>query len=674
MPGAGETPALPAKLPASDPIDDMIRGFGFEPYDPDFSLEDEELLGTSKAKKAKRDKYQFNCPPSLMGADGKHQREQLGMKICNMVFSNDASKNELMDSADQVDELYLGREVQSLTPLWDDAPTYNAQTLRNKVQDLVGYVTGPMVANDPFFIFRAGGPKGKPVDAVQTVIHFFLHRGRWHLALDETGNLTARRGRCPMRVTYIPSRPGRSGKTVKPRFMFEPIDTRFFTAYPNDAKNFEQMRAFGHLDQCRVQEIIEKQKAGHYFDDKQIRTGAEKHLTMGDQDGDKQQSTTDAILPEDHPVDRCSLLYRDDLDGDGYEELYHVVVAKQLRALLYCELHQLDQPNYADYFFELETGRYFPEASPGTCLVGPHHFVNDSLNMMTWLTTYVAVPPMFAENWSYSDEVIRSRPGEMTPVDSIGNMASGGGKIDLGMFPGLHELALRLADSVAGVSQTGSGSQFQAGTTATAANQAWAGQMNGITSHQRKFNFGAIDTAKIVLEYLYWNFDDWYPAYQDVLPPDLQREDFEQDYWIEVNGETANTTPGAVLQQITMFLQALMPILQAQPNLLQLYPDLIPGLVRAFLDSTSIPGKEAVLPTPEEEAATKQQMSMADTINATIQQHLAAAGGAPGQGQAGAPVQQPGVGVPRPPMGAGIGGPPGQAGAAISAGGGGVAP
>lgn len=643
----------------ADPIGDMLDEHGF--YEPEADPADEELLDAGPAPKIPKGPYAFNCPKALLGAKGKLKRAQLALKICTMLDEDVADKGELWDSADQVDELYLGRDVQSLTPLWDDAPTYNAQTLRNKCQDLNGYLVGPMVQNDPYFILRAGGPNGNPVDAVQSVLHFFMHRGKWPLALDEAGNLTIRRGRCPMRVIYVPSRPGRQGNTIKPRFKFAPVDTRYFTAYPNYAAEFEEMRLLGLLDQCRVQEIAEKQKAKHYFDDVRIHAGAQIRLTMGNTAGDKQTPSPQSVFTEDDAVDRFSGLLRSDLDGDGYEELYHVVVARQIHTLLFCEEHQLDQVNFADYFFERETNRYFNEASVGTGLVGPHHHVNDTLNMSTWLTTYVAVPPIYAENWSFPDEVIRSRPGEMTSVDSIGNSVSGGGKVDLGMFPGLHELARRIADECGHISQAGTGSQYRPGTTATEASQVWAGQMAGVSSLSRKFAFGAIDTAKIVLEYLYWNFDEWYPLYADVLAAGLKRDDFAQDYWIEINGETPNTTPQAVLQQITMFLQALLPVLQADPMLLQRYPDMIPGLVRAFLESTTIPGKESVLPTREEEAAQQQQAAMQQNIAQTIQQHLAAGqagpvpnGGAPGQ---------PGVGVPRPPMGATVGGAPGQPGA-----------
>lgn len=620
-----------------------------QPFDPEDFLFDEARF-LAGAPRAPRSAFTFDAPAQVVGRSGKAKalRLKIAQQICAMIDADVQAKGDLQASADQVDELYLGREVQSLEPLWDDAPTYNAHTLGNKIEELVGYVVTPMLAGDPYFLLRAGGPHGNPVDQVQTVLHFFLHRGNWPLELDDCADLVARRGRCPMLVEYHPTRPGRAGRDVKPRFTFDAVDTQYHFVYPNSAKTLEGARCSGYLEQVRVQEIKEAQARKDYFDYEPVESGADQRLTMGNSAGDKQAGATNAVYTEDQPVDRARGLILLDLDEDGIEELYSFVVARQQQVLLLLEPHQLDQTNWADYFFKRETGRYYNESSIGTRLVGAHHFVNDTLNLTVQGATINMSPPLFAEDWALPDEVIRVRPGEVFSLEKGGTVAQGGGKLDLGMLPGLHELARRIADEASRISQNALGSSTRS--TATEANQVWQGQMAGVANFARKFAYGACQTARIVLEYLYWNFDDWYPAYQDVLP-ELRREDFGEEYWIEVNGETPNTTPQAVQQQISLFFQALFPVLQSDPTLLQRYPSLIPGLVRAFLESTTIPGKETVLPTREEEAAQGGMMNNAQTL--AIQQALAQYGpGAAVPRSDGGTVPPAGVPISLPTLGA----------------------
>lgn len=633
----------------------------------------------TEAPKPVGGKLHFSLPKILAGRNGLANRNRLAQEIVQMVQADETTQQGINTAADEVDELYLGRSVESLTPLWEGAPTYNAKTLGNKVKQLVSFVSGPMVGLDPFFVLRAGGPKGNPIDAVQSVLHFFLYKAKYPLALDEACNLIARRGRCPVRVTYEGRREGLDGRVKKGRLKLLPLDARFCRIYPNSASSIEDARLFGYVYQERVRVVDEHQRAGRYVADTKIRSGAEKIQTMGSESTDKQPGGTNSVYREDDPVDLIEAVVRKDLDGDGFEELYRVVVAKYQRVLLRIELFQLDRPWYADLFFERETGRFRPENSVGIDLSDVHHFVNDNLNLQVWLSMYAAAPPMFGDSWALPDEVIQTRPGELVGIEGGGKVFSNQGRVDLAAFPALYQIGRNISDECAKVSQNGLGANLSPGTTATEASQVAQGQSVGIKGYSSKLGFGCVEIAEIALELLWRNFDDWYPDYQGVLPG-VSRDDLMQEFWIEVNGDTPVDTPQAAMQQITMFTQSLAQLMQMNPQIMQRYPDLIPNLLRSMLESTEIPNKESILPTREEEAAQQQQQMQQQQLLAMIQQHVQQLGNPQaGQqpdpfGNAG-PVQQPPMGLPQGAMGpqagpVGFGGP----GQGPGFGGGGVGP
>lgn len=619
----------------------------------------------------KKVKLTFACPKQLRGDGNIDRRRKLGYEISAMLDADEFGEGDLPAMNDQIDELYLGRKVESLEPPWEGAPTYNAKTLGTKIKQLVSFVVGPMTGSDPYFILRAGGPKGNPVDVVQSVLHFFLYRAKYSLALTEAVNLVARRGRCPVRVTYQKSRQGADGKMHKPRLKIEPIDLQYFRAYPNTATEFEDFRCHGHLYTWRVQQVDEAQAAGQFFADYAIRSGSNKNLTMGGESADKQSTSTTSVFRPDDPVDLASVLVKYDLDGDGYEELYMATVARNLKVLLKIEPFQLDQSWYGDFFFERETGRYRPENTVANDLVDTHHFVNDQLNLQVWLPLYMAIPTVFVDSWALPDDDMRTRPGEIIATEGGGKVFSTQGNVNIAPFQGLFQIARTIADEVSRISQNGSGAAVGTRPTATEITQISQGQSTGIQGYSSAIAHGACDLARIALELLYYNFDDWYQHYSNVVP-EVHPEDLAQDYWITVNGETPMDTPQGVMQQLTQIMGFVAEIAQINPQVLSAFPDLIPNLLRLAMEASTLPGKETVLPTREEEAATKaaqaQMMQQAQALQA-MQANASAQGGQPNGAGDGGVLQQSGMGVPQGapaaalPVGAGQAPGPGPGGA-----------
>lgn len=605
------------------------------------------------SKEPKTRDLKFEPPDYLAGTGltAKSRRKKLAEDLQSMVYADEQAKGLLLKSADQVDELWLGRKVRPVDPPWEGAPTFNQQTMRNKIDGVLANIVLPWAKSDPFFIVKASGEAGTRVDNVETTLHKFLKDAKWDLKLAEIVSLGLRRGKCPAKLEYRPAAVKRK-RTSPPGLDITPIDTQYFRIYPNTAETFDQARLVGDVIQVPVSWVEDRQESGWFFGDEKVASNAPKNLTMGAKGGDKQQSTSNAEFERDQPVDLFVGLYADDLDEEEEEVWYEIVLAIDDARLLFIREHDSEAELYHDFFTHRETGRYYNESSPGTLLVDTHHWVNFNGDMTGWISMWAGIPPLVGIGSGFDDERIYVRPGEMIMLDEGSSFTSMGGHAQVEAFPKLIELSRRTADETSRLSQNGLGGNLRSNTTATEAQQVAMGQATGIESYQLLgFVHGAVSLAKSALKLLGENFDDWYPEFQDVLPEGLTADDFLADYYVEINGQTPVDTPMATMQQATQFLTAYKECAQLNPDLVRLYPDVPAEVLRSVLESTTLSNKDKAMPTREEEAQRKAQLAqekqmqaqmLRSQFEAQLQANFGMAGGdgngQPNPGQPGGPA------------------------------------
>jgi len=608
---------------------------------------------------------QFDPPDFIAGphsdVDAASKRRDVGYTIRNMVKADEEAKGALWESYDRTDQAYLGRDTEAFETPWEDAPTFNQQTMRNKLDGITAFTCLPLVKADPYFLFKSGGMNGNPNEQIEYWVSFFLTRSQWPLMLAEATNLVERRSKCPVKLEYQAMRRVRN-KTEKPSLKIEPLDTQYFRIYPNTAVDFKKARLVGDIIQVSVDWITEHKKSGWFFDDIQIIAGQPDLLTMADKKDDKQADASNAKYVQDVAVDLFVGLYAEDFEGEGEDTWYEVVVSINDGMLLFMEEYKSDAELYHDFFFWRETGRYYNEASIATLLYDTHNSVNFDTDMMRWTTLYDSMPPVAGMGFGLPDEDIQLRPGTFIPMEEGGSVQQLGGHLNTNLFGPLIEMGKRNADETARISQNGTAGNLSPGTTATEAAQVAQGQATGIEAYQYLgLAFGMVRLARSVQILLGENFDDWYPEYQN-QGPQVTKEDFLADYWIMVNGQTPTDTPQAIAGQATQLLQAWNIAVQGNPDLAMRYPDLVPELIRSLVESSTLPSKHKIMPSREEDAANQQaiqqqkmqqQQQLRSQFAAQLAQQLGQqqqAPGAPGTG-AGIASQQPGQANPGGPGG-----------------------
>lgn len=550
----------------------------------------------------------FEVPPGMLDIEA---RKSLANEICDRINACEQIKAHLPERWDQVDKLADDFPIDSLEKPWETAPTYHFPVVGPRIRRGAAFIAQPMTKSTPYFIVRIGGVNSKRIDPVESILHFFLERANYSKNLRIILDQAQRRGESIAQLYYEKGYNLGNGRRKPGKLCMRAIDPANFVIHPNNIEAIEDSGMAGYRFSQRLQWAREMQDSGNYFDDPEVSGNQDdpvlvtyQHQTqLQSPAGNSVEKPKDGKEPGDEVLDFYEVWIKKDLDGDGVEEQYQAVVTKTTRQLMMITPYQIDKPWFVKVALHEESGRFFNENSRGHQLVGPQFFGNDCRNMTVWCSMYTAMPPVYAQGWALPDEAGRSRPGQIVSLESGGQATQINSRFDPGAFPQLIQLARQDADDVGGVSGNGLGSSLQnKQTTATEASYAQMGQSIGVDEDSAWVGFGLCELGLVALELLGENFDDWYEDYKDSLP-EVTKDDFFKPYILEVNGQTPLDTPQAVAQQVTQLLQVVAEVAQINPGIFQAYPNLVGGLLRAVIESSTLPGKDTILPTKEEEAS-----------------------------------------------------------------------
>jgi hypothetical protein len=586
-------------------------------------------------------------------------RRQIGLQVGEMINACEAEKDNFRERWRQVDRAYRNELEESLERPWPTAPTYHVPILQPRVDRSTAFVAGPLTSSIPWWLVRAGGPASKRIDQVESVLHYHLHRAKYPFHLRQALDLTQLRGKAVLQPYFEGAGGGGQGaggtrNERRPRLCLRAIDVQDHVVYPNYCSLIDDCLMTGHRYEKPLQWVREQQDLGAFFPDVEVRGGSEIKRGGGDSSLDKNSQGDNATRPEHEAVEIYQVVAKLDPLKTGRAEWYLVELYKDRDAVLRIERYRYSRPWYFDLFIKQEYGRFLNENSRGRNLMGPQFFTNDTVNMQVWGSYYAMLPAVFGQRWALPEDVSAIKPGMVVPMEGGGGVSTVQGSFDPAAFPALTQLGRIMADDVGGVSAQGLGASLRQGNvTATESSNAAAGQMTGIQEDSANVCFGLTEMVEFVVgELLYQHYDEWEPAYRDVLPQ-TSPEDFAHAYWFEANGQTALNTPQAIQQQLqglTQLLQVLGP--QTVQKIQAAAPNFDMDLVRIALESTTLPGKETLLPTREEMASMEaQQGEMHGPI-----------ANPPGDGGL---LQLARMGLPPDALGPGVGADPGGAGGVV---------
>ncbi len=513
--------------------------------------------------------------------------------LSGMVNAVEMAWADLPERWEQVDDYARGKGAPSLKAPWPGAPQYNVAVMRPKLAMATAFACSALTKANPYFIVRAGSQGAGRCDEVERHLHFALERGKLTMRLREASDVAQRRGKAIVRAEYVkPALPRQ-----KSYIALDVIDPQDFLRYPRSATTNKDAIMVGHRFDLTVREIKKRQESGLYYKDVEV-SGDSEITPSKSLNADLQSNMDNASRPDDENVVMRYCIFEH--DGTLVEAEFDMKSNRLYRLAKY----PYSMPNYFDFAFHVEYGKTYFENSKGSDLIGVQQYTNDIHSLLIWASLRAAFPPVFADNWALPSERMAPSPGEIVSLTQGGQAFSPTGRIDMAAFPQLLGYADNWADRVSRVSANGNG-QYIPNATATQSSLVAQGQAVGTDEEATVMGFGLSDMAEfIVHDLLYTHHRDWMRCYADVLPK-IEKKAFDSTYVYELNGESPVNTPDMMFSQV----QALTGMLQSSPEIKAAFPDVAQKLFRAAVLSSSLIGKDSLLPSPEEELSLNDNQS-----------------------------------------------------------------
>jgi hypothetical protein len=575
------------------------------------------------------------------------KRDKLASFLRDMASLCDSKKSTMEPRWRQIDDIYTGKVQGGLKKMWKTAPEYPFQILKPFLDQIAAYISKPIVDRDPYVIVRSTGPTGAICQPMQTMVQYHLRLGNYKKMVKKSVAMLLRRGFAALSVTYDPTK--QEGlRRIAGRVKFEVIDPRNFVLYPSNAESVEEAVFVGKEFTYSVQEVKEMMGSGDFFRVQNVETGdSEKKASLS---ATLQDETTTPIRTDDEKIRCVDGLYK--YYDKGVARRVRVIFVKNTGKILRTEDYRYSRPNFFVMSIHDEDGRVFRELSRGFDMVAPHMFNSDMRHLSIWLSLFQATPPVFVKSWNMPNKMETVAPGGIYTMDIGGAPIPLTGNMNLGLIPQMISVAENDANAAARISKLGMASEMMASQTATAAAQLAVGQSTGINEDIDWFGLSVQEVIDFMPELLWDWWNDWYPQHASSMDQELEPDHLMEPWWFEINGETSLNTPQAVLQQIGELLGSLGTVLQAEQAAMQQaammgipfipmlvkHPDFLERLMKAAIDTTTLPGKEVIFDTQNGGVPEQGPDEMGGIDLAGILQSLPGLGGS-GQGDANPGVQ-----------------------------------
>ncbi len=547
------------------------------------------------------------------------ERKSLAARIDSMLRTA-INEREGLSTRWATNEAYYRNQPPGLpSKAFPDAEQYHVPLTQPKIDALTASVCGTITGADPYVIAKTHGQKQDRMEPLENDIHYLLEAARFDLQLRRAAVVSGCCGVSIMRVmfeTYVQGF-GAShhehamtldevenpladamGKIRYAGLAVDVIHPNDFAIFPSSCTLIQSAKALGHRFYRRVQEVMEFQAAGRYYDDVDVKGGDSP---------DEHQSGRDTAYAKSHTahseedidqlVELWSLLVRLDLNEDGVEETYEITYALSDQEILDIRPYLLSRPWYFDFRYHVEYGGFWPAGSVAQNLQGLQAVYNELHNLLIDGSYISAFPPIFYDGSPLvANQAERYAPGDMIQTEGGMTPYSPTARFN-GQYilPAIQQIE-RIADQTVRISQNGGGTQMRSGITATEVAQIAAAQQAGINEYVANMGLSVVQVAQFSAELYRMNFLVIKSLHLDALmledpPPATVR--------YELNGKSALNTAAV---QITN-AQMLMQFAQDVETGLDKYE-----LAKALVDASQLRNGEKIQHPKEEVLALMAQM------------------------------------------------------------------
>lgn len=563
----------------------------------------------------------------IKGADTEEKRKAIAKCLCDMIDAGIAEKGTLPNRWQRNLEYYHNEPGEKDYEVYKGATDHHQPLTQPILDTIIEDVVQPIIENDPYVYVIASGGAAKRSAALEYNLTYLMRSGGFESAAYEAARIACCTGVTPARVTFEATAQGFHSDTVAPTLVYNPsaaiielptgetvdlgqivfaginievVHPGDISMYPSRVVQPHRARYFGDLIPQRVQEVREWQYAGRYFNDAEIRGGMDTSKVEGQSEMLAATTSTGLeVSAIDEMVDVWRGIAKLDLDKDGIEEIYEVVVAKDQTELLDIKPFEMRTSWYVSARLRKEHNAYYPASSIADSLQRVQSYYNEMHNQLLDGAQMATGPVVFMQKGMMDSEVVNYGPREIRFVDVLPDLKVLTIDFDAGPVVAMIEQLKADAYASAGFGPNQQGQQGPNEQTATQT----VTQNNFSTKRAAGYREIFAQTfvepvAYLTLEHYRNNYDLLHAVHGDQLKP-ITREELNSSFRIKVAGATTNTSPvqqAEVIKTIVGNLPAFFeadPLLRSQINI---------GKMLESLVQSQLPNSDAFFRTPEETA------------------------------------------------------------------------
>ncbi len=530
------------------------------------------------------------------GAKSAGDRAKLAIRIAEVIRSSERAKGELSKRIRLNEDLYQNKNVMPEKLPWENAQHFHIPVAGPRLQQRKTNIVGTITSQDPVFRFSILGQSTRS-DRMEQCFQFFLDSVGWKEKLDQAVDLAMPTNMPVWRVTFQHHEKGYHGSCHTGEFaglVFDVIHLDCYARWPANGCDVAQCRLVGHCFEDRRAVVQQRMKLGEYLNDGKVPSKDQSIADSRDEDGVKDLVTVDEAVTEeaDENIVLWDVIWRDDLDGDGVEELYRVILRESTPQIFVIEPYTHPFHNYVEMPLKKEWGKTYAEGSPVQDVQGLQLLLNSLVNEFIWGMQMSTRPPVLTEGWQLDGSLVGYEPGEYRNVRNLGRATPVPVQFNPAGMDFLIQAIKGFADSVTKTSDTLTGAPANSReATATEQNIKFQAFQLGSVDDVTAITPALRRLAMISVCYLKDSFHIWKRVYGDAIPIDSVSE-LSLPYTIELAGKSASDSPQLQSQQAQMLLQLAASFPQSGIPLNE--------LIKSIVTATSLPNKEDILRSIEQ--------------------------------------------------------------------------
>lgn len=536
------------------------------------------------------------------GAKTEEERAKLAQKVSDAIDAGLRQKGGLRERTALNSKLVQNRNVRPDKLPWKDAQHFHIPLIGPKLNQRKANIVATVTMQDPVFRFSSIGDRRR-IDAIERTVQFFLDISGWKERFDRALQIAMEANTAIWRVTFQNHPGGWHGASHTGPYaglVFDVIHPDNFVVYPAGEGGIPSSRVCGHCFDMRRGEARQRIKTGEWLEAKLSGSdSATVDSFSAERTSEDLQGSNDASVDDsDDNLVFWDVIWRDDLDGDGIEKLYRIILRQTAPEIVYIEPYQLDLHWYVDMSIKYEPGRFWAEGSPAQDGQGLQLLMNALVNEYIWATQMMSRPAILTEGWQLDESMVGYEPGEYRNVRSVGKAMPVPSAFNPAGYEGLIQLVKMAADSVTKTSDAVTGAPaVSRESTATEQNIKFQAFQIGSSDDISAITPALRRLVVLSLTLLKRFFDTWYEVYGGAVPVQSVDE-LEQAFTVELAGKSPADSPQLQSEQAQMLLQLAVQAPQMGIPIVD--------LVKSIVGATSLPNKDDILRAIDEAAMAAQ--------------------------------------------------------------------